>query len=92
MKTLVDKYKYGRDELFISSKIGYIPEDADAGIPGRVLINDLISEGVITEEDVCQKVLHCMHPAYLEEQLKLSLRNLGLNTLDLMYLHNAMES
>lgn len=67
LKTLVDKYKYERDELFVSSKIGYIPEDADQGIPGRVLVNDLVAQGVITEEDICAKVLHCMHPKYLEE-------------------------
>ena len=33
-----------------------------------------------------------MAPAYLEDQLNQSLANLGLQTLDLMYLHNAAES
>lgn len=42
IKTLVNKYHYGRDELFIASKGGFVPEDADNGIPGRVVIEDLI--------------------------------------------------
>eukprot|EP01017_Pseudomicrothorax_dubius_P040184 TRINITY_DN6251_c0_g1_i7.p1 TRINITY_DN6251_c0_g1~~TRINITY_DN6251_c0_g1_i7.p1 ORF type:complete len:229 (+),score=62.47 TRINITY_DN6251_c0_g1_i7:738-1424(+) len=33
-----------------------------------------------------------MHPAFLEDQLERSLSNLGLQTLDLLYLHNAGES
>ena len=33
-----------------------------------------------------------MHPSYLEHQLKASQENLGLKTIDLMYLHNAFES
>ena len=33
-----------------------------------------------------------MHPNFLEEKMEISLKNLGLETLDLMYLHNAVES
>ena len=33
-----------------------------------------------------------MHPAFLENQLEASLANLGLGTVDLMYLHNTFES
>lgn len=33
-----------------------------------------------------------MHPAFLEDQLDRSLNNLNLETLDLLYLHNAAES
>lgn len=32
-----------------------------------------------------------MHPNYLDHQLQSSLSNLGLDTLDLYYLHNAYE-
>ena len=34
---------------------------------------------------------HCMTPAYLSDQLDRSLKNLGLDCIDLMYLHNAIE-
>jgi aryl-alcohol dehydrogenase-like predicted oxidoreductase len=32
--------------------------------------------------------MHCMAPAYLENQIDRSCRNLGLETIDLFYLHN----
>ena len=38
LRTLFKKYGYDRDEVFLASKIGYIPEDSDNGIPGRVLV------------------------------------------------------
>ena len=81
----------GREELIVSSKIGYIPEDADKGVPGSSIINDLKSKNLITDKDVTGKV-HCMHPAYLEQQLNQSLQNLQLETLDILYLHNAAEA
>lgn len=36
--------------------------------------------------------IHCMHPKFLAHQLEASKKNLGLETIDLMYLHNAYES
>ena len=33
-----------------------------------------------------------MHPEFLDQQLNISLKNLGLETLDLMFLHNPVES
>jgi aryl-alcohol dehydrogenase-like predicted oxidoreductase len=80
-----------REELVICSKIGYIPEDADKGVPGMAVINQLKKDKAISDEDVVGRI-HCMHPAFLKDQLDRSLDNLGLETLDLMYLHNAAES
>lgn len=80
-----------RDELIIASKIGYIPEDADNGIPGSAIILDLKKKGLIEESDIAGKV-HCMHPAYLNQQLNASLHNLKIQTLDILYLHNTAEA
>jgi aryl-alcohol dehydrogenase-like predicted oxidoreductase len=38
VKTLIKKYGIGRDELFICTKNGYIPDDADSGVPAATLI------------------------------------------------------
>jgi len=46
---------------------------------------------MITKEDVANGI-HCMHPAFLQQQFEQSKSNLGLKTIDLMYLHNAYES
>ncbi|MBY0405485.1 MAG: aldo/keto reductase, partial [Cyanobacteria bacterium] len=45
---------------------------------------------VLKLEDISQDI-HFMSPSFLEDQLNRSLTNLGLETLDLMYLHNAGE-
>lgn len=54
-----------RDEVFVSSKNGYVPDDSDAGMPGAVLLEDLKSQGVITDADVAAGI-HSMHPGFLE--------------------------
>lgn len=80
-----------REELIIASKIGYIPEDADNGIPSASIVLDLKKKGLIEDSDVVGKI-HCMHPAYLDHQLKASLQNLKIKTLDILYLHNTAET
>jgi len=91
VRTLCGKYGIQRDELFISTKNGYIADDSEHGKSAAMLVQELVEEGVITQEDVAAEI-HCMHPRFLEHQLKASQANLGLKTIDLMYLHNAYES
>ncbi|OMJ88528.1 hypothetical protein SteCoe_9571 [Stentor coeruleus] len=91
LKQLIKEVGFKREELFISSKIGYVPEDADKKIPGKTIISDLIKKKLIQDTDVPGGI-HCMHPAFLKDQLDKSLNNLGLQTIDLLYLHNTAES
>jgi predicted aldo/keto reductase-like oxidoreductase len=49
-----------------------------------------VNSGKIDAEDIVAET-HCMHPNFLENQLELSLKNMGLETLDLYYLHNSAE-
>ena len=46
--------------------------------------------GVVKEGDITSGY-HCMTTTYLSDQLDRSLKNLDLETVDLMYLHNAVE-
>jgi len=84
-----------RDELFVCSKNGFISPDAELQAKGEDFRtwfqNHFIQSGKITPDDIAGG-MHCMAPAYLNDQLNQSLSNLGLQTLDLMYLHNAAES
>lgn len=81
-----------RDELFISSKNGYLAPDAANPEEFRFYFKrQLIDTGLVKPEDIAGG-MHCMSPAFLNHQLNLSLQNTGLETLDLMYLHNAAES
>jgi hypothetical protein len=96
IRTLVDKYQIGRDELIIASKIGFVPEDAESGRRGHGFVQPLVEGNKISMEDIIfddkKRPVHCMHPEYLKEQLDISLSNLGLESIDVMYLHNAIET
>lgn len=63
-----------RDEVVICTKGGYLT-------PGAV------TEDTLTAEDVAGG-MHCMAPAFLADQVERSRRNLGIETIDIYYLHN----
>ena len=52
IRTLIEREEIKRDEIFICSKNGYIPDDADHGKNALMLIDELIDEGKITKDDV----------------------------------------
>lgn len=91
VKGLIDSGEIRREEVFISTKNGYLTGDADAGVDFIPYVQrELIDRGVIKPSDISQGH-HCMATSYLEDQLERSRRNLGLECIDLMYLHNAAE-
>ena len=88
---LIEEKKTSRDEIFISSKNGYVTNDADVKLGFWEYVKEEYSQkGVIKEGDVTSGY-HCMTPTYLSDQLDRSLKNLEIECLDLMYLHNAVE-
>ena len=52
--------------------------------------NEYSAKGIISEGDVSSGY-HCMTIPYLNDQLERSLKNLGVDCIDLLYLHNAVE-
>ncbi|MBP0133429.1 MAG: aldo/keto reductase [Nitrosarchaeum sp.] len=88
---LITEGKISRDQIFISTKNGYLTNDADVKQEFWDYVKDEYTlKGVIKEGDVTSGY-HCMTVAYLTDQLERSLKNLGLECIDLMYLHNAVE-
>ncbi len=88
---LIQEGKITRDQLFISSKNGYVTNDADVQLGFWEYVKEEYSQkGVINEGDVTSGY-HCMTTAYLSDQLDRSLKNLNIDCLDLMYLHNGIE-
>jgi aryl-alcohol dehydrogenase-like predicted oxidoreductase len=88
---LVESGNVKRDELFISTKNGYITNDGDVNEEFWMNIqNSLVKPGVIKSGDISSGY-HCMTIPYLQDQLKRSIKNLGLECIDLMYIHNAAE-
>jgi len=88
---LVEEGRISRDQIFVSTKNGYVTGDADVPMDFWPYVNrEYVKNGVISEGDISSGY-HCMTVAYLEDQLERSLRNLGLESADLMYLHNVVE-
>ncbi len=88
---LTQEGKISRDQIFVSSKNGYLTNDADIELGFWEYVKEEYSQrGIIKEGDVTSGY-HCMTSAYLSDQLDKSLKNLDLECLDLMYLHNAVE-
>jgi aryl-alcohol dehydrogenase-like predicted oxidoreductase len=80
-----------RDQLFISTKGGYIPGDARAKDTMQdLLMEGLLRRGIMKTEEIVGEV-HCMGGAYLRHQIETSLRNLGIPKIDLYYVHNPEE-
>jgi aryl-alcohol dehydrogenase-like predicted oxidoreductase len=77
-----------RDEVFVSTKGGYLPHDADDPRPGRRYVSETFLETGLAPKDEIAQGCHCMSPGYLEDQIERSRSNLGLETIDLYYLHN----
>ena len=77
-----------RDEVFVSTKGGYLPHDADDPREARRYVREtFLDPGVAPPSEIAQ-ACHCIAPSYLADQLDRSRANLGLATIDLYYLHN----
>lgn len=77
-----------RDEVFVSTKGGYLPHDADDPRTGRRYVAETFrSSGIAPEAEIAQDC-HCIAPGYIADQIERSRANLGLQTIDFYYLHN----
>jgi aryl-alcohol dehydrogenase-like predicted oxidoreductase len=92
LKRLISEGIINRDACFICTKNGYLTSDADLPIDFWDYIHrELIKSGKLKPEDIVGDA-HAMSLSYLRDQFERSLRNLGLECVDLLYLHNAPES
>lgn len=92
LSSLVEQNELAREEVFISSKNGYLAPDADYKRgPAKYIPDELFANGVISTDDIVDSS-HCMTVPFLKHELERSLRNLGIDTLDLLYLHNSAEA
>jgi aryl-alcohol dehydrogenase-like predicted oxidoreductase len=77
-----------RDEVLVCTKAGYLSFDGNLPAdPRAYFIREYVESGILDPKQVVGG-MHCMAPAYLENQIERSKRNLGLETIDVFYLHN----
>jgi aryl-alcohol dehydrogenase-like predicted oxidoreductase len=87
LKVLAHK-GFAREEIVVCTKAGYLtPDGAMPADPNRYFFEEYIQKGVFTAKDIAAGC-HCMTPAYLANQLARSLKNLGVGSIDVYYLHN----
>lgn len=88
LQELLKEGKIAREDVFISTKGGYIPCDeiVDPDI-SSLIERDYIRKGFAEWDDIVDGC-HCMAPHFLRSQIERSRKNLRLETIDLYYLHN----
>ena len=88
LKTLTTEHGFAREELVICTKGGYLPFDGSPPRNVREYVNEtFVKPGIASFEDFVGGA-HCMTPAYLQNQLDQSLRNMGIECVDVYYIHN----
>jgi aryl-alcohol dehydrogenase-like predicted oxidoreductase len=77
-----------RDELVLATKGGFLSGDGEEPKdPAAYFQEKLIDTGVVRVDEIAAEC-HVISPKYLENQIEVSRRNLGVETLDIYYLHN----
>lgn len=91
LKQLFSSGQSSRDELIIATKGGFIPFEGHAPNSQEEMQayfeKNFIQPGVLFREDIVAGC-HSLKPRYLQNQLDRSLQNLGIEGVDIYYLHN----
>lgn len=82
-----------REQIFLSTKNGYITNDGDFPAIGMMeyMQKMYISPGLISQSDISASY-NVLNPTYIERCIDRSLYNMKLSTIDLVYVHNSFES
>lgn len=77
-----------REEIVVATKGGFVSFDgAYPKSPSRWIEETFVKPGIAAADDFVAGC-HCMAPGYLEHELEASRKNLGLETIDIYYVHN----
>jgi len=88
LAALISSGEVRRDELVLASKGGFLSFDGEEPPdPSAYFQEKLLDPGIIRMEEVVAGC-HVISPKYLENQIDASRQNLGVETLDIYYVHN----
>lgn len=80
-----------REDVFVSTKAGFIPGDSQKRLSPQKTVASWATTTKDFPSDEVVEGKHCIAPACLNSSLHASRNNLGLYTIDLVYLHNSAE-
>jgi len=79
---------FSREQLVLCSKAGYLtPDGRMPSDPNRYFFEEYIQRGIFTAKEIAGGS-HCMAPRFLQDQMARSMANLGVDCIDVFYLHN----
>jgi aryl-alcohol dehydrogenase-like predicted oxidoreductase len=79
---------FAREEFVVCTKGGYLtPDGSMPADPNEYFFREYIQPGVFSAKDIAAGS-HCMTPKFLKNQLGRSLKNLGVECVDIYYVHN----
>ena len=79
---------FTREEIVLCTKGGYLtPDRSMPADPNEYFFREYIQSGIFSAKDLAAGS-HCMTPTFLKDQLGRSLKNLGVECVDVYYLHN----
>ncbi len=81
----IESGQTSRDEIVVCTKGGFVPTPDD---PFAWFEKEYLKKHPEIHKSDLVAGCHCMHPEYLSDQIERSLVNLGLETIDVYYLHN----
>jgi aryl-alcohol dehydrogenase-like predicted oxidoreductase len=79
---------FEREEIIVCTKGGYLtPDGSMPADSNEYFFREYIQPGIFSAKDITAGS-HCMTPKFLKNQLGRSLKNLGVECVDVFYLHN----
>ncbi len=88
LRKAIDQKVVSREEVVIATKGGFLTFDASyPPNPSRYFQDNYIATGICRAEDIVANC-HCMTQSYLQNQLDRSLQNLGIESVDIYFIHN----
>ncbi|HTU32452.1 MAG TPA: aldo/keto reductase [Candidatus Acidoferrum sp.] len=79
---------FSRDEIILCTKAGFLTPDGEMPADtDEYFAREYLSRHLFRPEDIAQGC-HCLAPAFMADQLERSRNNLGVECIDVFYLHN----
>lgn len=79
---------FSREQIVVCTKAGYLtPDGKMPPDPNRYFFEEYVQRGVFQAKDIAGGS-HCIAPRFLQDQLARSLANMGVDCIDVFYLHN----